>query len=312
MLPPTLLLGMVLAASCRNTQYNVVELPFTPSVISSSGVVAGTTELNRAVVWRRRSGLRELQVPEGFRFTEPVAITKSGAVVVNALDVQARRLGTFVYSKKAVVALPGNQTKAHGITPSGVILGEGVPPGKTTSVAVYWSNNSPHPVDLWSGGVFKAGNEMGVMVGDAYDSQGRYHAFAWSPGHDQRMMGPPDRYSSAVAIDAAGHVLLQVGKEAYLDQAGTLQHLDLASQFYNSVRSMNNCDVVVGGYGPDSDHYRAFIWSAAAGFRDLDTLIPAGSGWSLNSAAAINDRGEIVGSGAFHDDERGFLLVPRR
>ena len=312
MLPPTLLLGMVLAVSCQNTQYNVIELPFTPSVISSSGVVAGTTELNRAVLWRRGSGVQGLKVPEEFHTTEPVAITKSGDIVVNALDAQARRRRAFVYSKDSVAALAGNQTVAHGASPSGVILGEWVPQGKTTSDAVYWSNNSPQSIGLCCGGILKGGNKAGVMIGDAYDEQGRYHAFAWSPSHGQRMIGPPDRYSSAVAIDAAGHILLQVGNAGYLDRAGTLQHLDLSPKFYNSVRSMNNCDFVVGGYGPDSDHYRAFIWSATAGFQDLNALIPAKSGWSLKNAAAINDRGEIVGSGVFKDDERGFLLIPRR
>jgi hypothetical protein len=70
----------------------VVELPFSPSVITSSGVVAGTTELHRAVLWRRKSGLQELNVPEGFHFTQPVAILESGDVIINALDAEATQL----------------------------------------------------------------------------------------------------------------------------------------------------------------------------------------------------------------------------
>jgi hypothetical protein len=43
----------------------------------------------------------------------------------------------------------------------------------------------------------------------------------------------------------------------------------------------------------------------------LNTLIPRGSGWTLESATGINDRGEIVGRGApdGHEDG-GFLLLP--
>jgi hypothetical protein len=74
---------------------------------------------------------------------------------------------------------------------------------------------------------------------------------------------------------------------------------------------MDNCDSVVGGYGPDYDHYRAFSWTPTAGFRDLNSLVPADSGWTLESATAINDRCEIVGRGVFHRDDRGFLLIPR-
>ena len=328
--PPTLLLGTVLAVSswllpaaqvrartpsetCKNTtQYNVIELPFTPTVISSSGVVSGTTDVHRAVVWRRRTGVQELSVPEGFHFTEPAAVLKSGDVVVNALDNQARRRGSFVYSGHPVVALGGDQTVVHGVSPAGVVVGESLPQGKPRSDAVYWEHNSPRSLGLCYGGTIKAANEAGVMVGDAYDEQGRYHAFAWSSSHGLRMMGPSDRYSSAVAIDAAGRVLLQVGSEGYLDEGGNLRRLELSEKFYNSVRSMNECDVVVGGYGPDSDHYRAFVWTASGGFRDLDSLVPAGSGWTLGVANAVNDRGEIVGVGGLRGEESGFLLVPRR
>ena len=78
----------------------------------------------------------------------------------------------------------------------------------------------------------------------------------------------------AVAINDTSHILIQVGREAYIDAAGTLQHLDLSPKLYNSALAMNHCDSVVGGYGTDSDHYRAFSWTATAGFRDLNSLIP--------------------------------------
>jgi uncharacterized membrane protein len=295
----------------------VVELPFLPGVISPSGVVAGITEAHRAVVWSRESGIRELAVPAGFHYTEPVAITRSGGIVANAFDAQTRVRRAFVYSNSSVTALPGNQTFAHGVSPSGLIVGEWVPDGKTRSDAVYWNNSGPHSIGLCCGGTIKAANKAADLIGDAYDVQGRYHAFVWNPSHGQRMVGPVEGYSSAVAINDAGHILLQVGSDGYLDQAGSLQRLELSSKFYNSVRAMNNCDCVAGGYGPDSDHDRAFVWTATGGFQDLNSLIPSDSGWTLESATAINDRGEIAGRGDFHratsghDDDRGFLLIPQ-
>src|ERR1700677_2170921 len=83
--PSTLLPGAVLTVSCwllpvaevpattplrvcHGDHYNVVELPFVPTAITSSGMVAGTTEAHRAALWRPHSGLQELRVPEGFRF----------------------------------------------------------------------------------------------------------------------------------------------------------------------------------------------------------------------------------------------------
>jgi uncharacterized membrane protein len=296
------------ARACQNTHYTVTELPFLPEVISPSGVVAGITAAHRAVLWRRESGVQELPVPEGFRYTDPAAITRSGGIVLNASDAQARKRRAFVYSNGSLIALAGNQTFAHGISSSGLIVGEWVPDGKTS--AVYWNNKLPHSIGLCCGGTIKAANRGADMVGDAYDAQGRYHAFVWSRAHGQRTVGPADRYSSAVAIDDAGNILLQVGSEGYLEQAGNLQRLELSAKFYNNIHAMNNCDFVVGGYGPDSD--RAFLWTAAAGFQDLNSLIPSDSGWTLKSAFAINDRGEIVGRGNFHHNDTGFLLIPRQ
>jgi hypothetical protein len=301
-----------LSRACQSTQYTVVELQFIPSVITSSGVVAGITELHHAVLWRRKTGLQELSIPEGFHFTEPVAIMKSGDVVINALDAEARKHQAFVYSHHSVMELVGNQTLAHGTGPSSIIVGEWLPNGKTTTDAVYWNNNVPQSIGLCCGGTIKASNKMGEMIGDAYDDQGHYHAFTWSASHGQRIIGPSDHYSSAVAINDAGHILLQMGRDAYLDDTRHLRRLDLSSKFYNKTQAMNNCDFVVGGYGPNSDKYRAFLWNATAGFQDLNSLIPGDSGWTLKSATAINDRGEIVGRGDFHRDDRGFLLIPQR
>ena len=42
--------------------------------------------------------------------------------------------------------------------------------------------------------------------------------------------------------------------------------------------------------------------------QDLNDLIPSGSGWVLEEARAINDRGQIVGFGTFQGRTRAFLL----
>jgi uncharacterized membrane protein len=298
--------------TCRSTtRYSVVELPFIPKIITPSGVVAGITELRHAVLWRPKSGVEELSVPEGFNFTEPVAITKAGDVLIDAFDAKGRKRRAFVYSNHSLVALAGNQTWARGVGAAGTIVGEWVPDGKTTTEAVYWSNAVPHSIGLCCGGMLKAVNERGDMVGDAYDDRGHYHAFSWSPVSGQRSIDPADSYSSAVAINSAGHILLQVGTEAYLEDTRHLEHLDLSRKFYNSVQALNDCDVVVGGYGPVAERYRAFTWSRAQGLQDLSSSVASDSGWKLKSAVAINNEGEIVGSGELHGAGRGFLLIPQ-
>jgi uncharacterized membrane protein len=309
----TIAQAATLSRACRSiTRYSVIELPFIPKVITSSGIVAGMTGVHRAVLWHSTSGVEELSVPEGFQFTEAVAITKAGDVVINASDAVGHERRAFLYSHHSLIGLAGNQTWAHGSGAASTIVGEWVPNGKTATDAVYWAHAMPHSIELCCGGTLKAINEQGDMIGDAYDEQGHYHAFAWSSVRGQRIVGPADSYSSAVAINRAGHILLQVGSKAYLDDTRQLRQLDLSVKFYNSVQAMNDCDVVVGGYGPVAEQYRAFAWGAAEGLRDLDSLVPPDSGWTLRSATAINDRGEIVGVGKLRGRERGFLLIPQR
>jgi hypothetical protein len=45
--------------------------------------------------------------------------------------------------------------------------------------------------------------------------------------------------------------------------------------------------------------------------QDLNGLIPAGTGWILNSATSINDAGQIAGAGTLNGAQHAFLLVPR-
>jgi hypothetical protein len=53
----------------------------------------------------------------------------------------------------------------------------------------------------------------------------------------------------------------------------------------------------------------AVLWEADGVF-DLNALIAAGAGWQLYRAAAINERGEIVGVGNHNGYIRAFLLTP--
>lgn len=298
------------AAACRNTRYEMRHLSFLPEVISPSGLVAGTNEMSRPVVWQAHSGVRELPVPKGFHSAEPVAITASGKIVVDAFDAQHRTRGAFVYSGSSVAAVSGEQTFVHGASPAGLVLGEWVPAGEARAQAVYWSDNVPHALELCCGGTLKAANRSGQLIGEVYDEQGQYRAFAWdSTRHAPRII-IPDRYSAAIAINDAGNILVQAGRDVYLEQGGHPRKLDLSAGWVNTARSMNNCGFVVGGYGPDSDRYRGFLWSPGGGFQDLNSLVPPDSGWTIQDALAINDRGQIVGKATRNRDEAGFLLTP--
>ncbi|HSW47108.1 MAG TPA: hypothetical protein VLM89_16210 [Phycisphaerae bacterium] len=118
--------------------------------------------------------------------------------------------------------------------------------------------------------------------------------------------------SRALAISNNGHI---VG----WSQTGT--GVRLATMFYlnGQVRSLgtptgtagwseayavNDSGVVVG-----SADGIAFVYEGGVN-TDLNTRIPAGSGWTLQSANGINNTGRIVGYGTVGGETHAFLLTP--
>ncbi len=80
--------------------------------------------------------------------------------------------------------------------------------------------------------------------------------------------------------------------------------------------AINNRGQVVGfafdSADPDLDHQTAFLYDAAATppLRDLNTLIPAGSGVALDEAVGINDAGQIAATGTVAGQRHAFRLTP--
>ena len=68
-------------------------------------------------------------------------------------------------------------------------------------------------------------------------------------------------------------------------------------QPYVCPAGINDAGVVVGSIYTTLASQRAFVYDAARGVRDLNTLITPAAGFTLMSATAINDHGWIVGIG---------------
>jgi probable HAF family extracellular repeat protein len=73
--------------------------------------------------------------------------------------------------------------------------------------------------------------------------------------------------------------------------------------------AINDSGVVVG-QSTFKDTYHAFVYSGGK-IKDLNSLIPAGSGWELTEANGINASGQIVGMGTIKGQQHGYLLTPR-
>jgi hypothetical protein len=75
--------------------------------------------------------------------------------------------------------------------------------------------------------------------------------------------------------------------------------------------AINNRGLVVGQLAPSTARPRAFRCQVGGLPQDLNDFIPAGSGWVLTYACAVNDQGQIIGEGTFNGEPaHAFLLTP--
>ena len=78
----------------------------------------------------------------------------------------------------------------------------------------------------------------------------------------------------------------------------------------SSALAINNKGMVVGTSTVTNGTTRAFVWTQAGGMVDLNTLLPPGSGWVLEYAHDVNDRGQIAGEGLHNGQRRVFRYNP--
>jgi uncharacterized protein (TIGR03437 family) len=169
------------------------------------------------------------------------------------------------------------------------------------------------------------------------------HPFAWIGGQLQSLTLPPG-YTQGIATNisdegvvigasyagSAPNVLVAatIYKDGQGSLLGTLPNLPVSAAY-----AINHAGDIVGSSGlqistgipntffaavplypitliaPPSSDLRAFLYHAGTMY-DLNSLIPADSGWTLSFAIGINDAGQIAGTGFHNGQERAFLLTP--
>lgn len=294
---------------CTATRYQVVALPFRPAHINNAGVVVGTTEDHQPATWSQKDGLHEIELSARFTVTEPPAINRTGEVVGTLTREGSPRPFAFKYSAGKLTLLSDDPSKAVAIADSGEIAGE------NANQLALWRQGKLVALGGCCSGTVRGINQRGQIVGQLNDKQGHYGAFLWD-GHNVILIAPPEgTMSSAIAINDAGHVLVQsfVPNAVFLWRNGRFAKVELDADVANQPLALTHCDAIVGEFGAASDFYHAFVWDEKNGQRDLNMLIPPQSGWTLESAVDINDRGEIIGIGNHaQNGDAGFLLVPEQ
>ncbi|MFZ0284105.1 MAG: hypothetical protein WAL32_02645 [Terriglobales bacterium] len=257
--------------------YRVIALPLKPRHLSNSGEVTGQTSNSRAAIWSRGHGLRLLTMPEGFTESAARGSNTSGYVVGFATG--SNGVLALAYENGKLVRLSGRNSKALGVNDSGEVAGQSEIDGKPPVAPTLWKSGRVISLGGCCGGVANGINNRGQIIGDLYDQAGRYRAFLWDSIRGMQYIGPENGYSSAIAINDSGHVLLQEPERGILLWRGleSQAQIRIPDEQPADGRGLNNFDEVVGAFGPYFDADHAFLWSEKNGFRDLNDFIPANS-----------------------------------
>ena len=101
---------------------------------------------------------------------------------------------------------------------------------------------------------------------------------------------------------------------AFVYSGGTMTDLGTFGGLVSCANSVNDQGVVVGyaDYPGGQLDGRAFIYYGSGSIEDLNNLIDPSSGWTIDVADAINDRGQIAAEGYYQGsgDAHAVLLTP--
>jgi probable HAF family extracellular repeat protein len=298
--------------------------PNEPNAINNAAVaqVVGMNANNHAYLWDSVHGMQDLGTVLHDTYSLASGINDAGQVVGRSSTLTYNRKGSpaltsehaFLWTSSKGLQNIGNGYAASGINAAGEVSGTvnfdqsgaagGLWNGKWTSLA------GVPPLQ----GI----NSYGQAFGYSYSS-GVQQAFLWTPATAGGTTGTLEDLgtfgganSRAGGINGQGYVTgsAELPRGSYLDHAfvwrpaspngtsGTLTDLDPGGTGSSGGGAINSGGVVAGN-SDDNNAGKDFaaLWQpGGSGYTmsDLNSLVPAGTGWDLQYARAINDSGQIV------------------
>lgn len=223
-------------------------------------------------------------------YSDARAINDSGQVVGNSFSTTSDNRGAFIYTAgvgmKSLGTLGGSTSYAYGINNSSQVVG--------VSDTSQNSLGTEHAY-LYQNGVMR---DLGTLGGSfsaalGVNSSGQVVGFSTTAA----TLGSGNPIFHAFLTGADGQGMTDLGTIAgYTD-----------SYAYNVNKYGDSVGYVYGSQSMD----HAMIDTSSYGMLDLNNLIAPNSGWTLVQAEAINDNGQIVGTGySPNGGIHAFLLNP--
>ena len=277
-------------------------------------------------------------LPGSNNFSRGYAINNAGTIVGES-DNNASN--AFVYQggvMSGLTSLQGGNTRgvAHDVNDAGAVVGistANTAAGGTASRPTRWSGGVP--VDLGSldgadntlgraWGVNNLGTAVGVTRRTSTPTPVSQATLWTTPGSPLNLGSlQPDSFSEAFAVNDAGVAVGAAVNGAtpggssirrpvrWVDPGSGYQIEDLGTLgfTFGEAKDVNDAGQIVGFVTNISGSgQRAFLWENGV-MTDLNTLVPAASGWILTTAEGINENGDIAGYGTIGGQTHAFLLT---
>lgn len=293
-----------------------------------TGLVAG----QHAFVWTSSGGMKDLGTLSGANVSGAVGINDSGTIVGYS-NVKGEPSTNFVAvewsSNRKISELGtlsgGDSSAAFEINSAGEISGDSFL-WSGNVMATSWKDKKIKDLGSLPHAIFTAGldiSDNGEIVGESVLTYGppfQSHAFLWT-GSKMKDLGTlwGGLTSIANAINSSGIIVGQSDGRVTdgnwhavkWDADGEIHDLGvLKGGTYSMAFAISDSNVVVGYANTSAGNPRAIIWTEGQGMKDLNDLIPSGSGWTLINANAINKVGQITGYGSKDGHNHAFLLTP--
>src|SRR6266511_2988670 len=295
------------------------------TAINNAGVVVGYSNVTPVLVhaFRWADGtLTDLgALPGDGNTSRATAVNDAGQVA----GVSSRASGGFGYTVRwtgGVIQDFGSPNTFQlsfgtGIDPAGRVVGAQRPPDSRDLHPVRWSAaGAATDLGLPAGAAQAQANGVNVR-GQIVGSP----AFVWRSGAFTLLPPLPGANGATATAINVGGVVVGSSPAVTTNTVHAVRWRGLAVTdlgtvdgiAFSTATAINAAGQIVGTADPQCvpcPAPRAWLWDTGT-ITPLDSLIPAGSGWALQQANGINDRGQIVGAGLHNGQPHAYLLTPR-